>query len=282
MFIKDIESFKESMEFLERYRGIKKEFIMESLKDGIASAYSKTYGMEAEIEVEIDPEDFRISIYRIRTVVDKIENKETEISLKDAKEINEDAALEDEIVIEEPKNEFRRNAVQNAKQLVIQRIREAEKNNILEKFAGKKHEITVGIVRRIDTSGNVFVDIEGVETLLTLRDQSPSDLYKVGESIKVYVADVVTDAKMPRVHISRKDSRFVAKLFEFEVPEIADGIITIKSVVRDAGSRTKIAVYSDSEAIDPVGACVGNKSSRIKAIVDEINGEKNRYSHLES
>ncbi|HCB64306.1 MAG TPA: transcription termination/antitermination protein NusA [Fusobacteria bacterium] len=273
MYIKDLDSFRESLEFLEKYRGIEKKFIIDSLKEGIASAYSKTYGLDSEIEVDID-DDFRISIYRVKKIVEKVEDAEREISLEDAKKISEDAALEDEIMLEEREDDFRRNAVQNAKQLVIQRIREAEKNNILSKFQDKKNRIAIGIIRRIDHSGNVFIDLDGIETILTTRDQSPTDIYKVGNSVKVYIVDVVTNSKSTRIHVSRRDARFVKELFAFEVPEVSEGIISVKSVARDAGSRTKVAVYSDSEAIDPVGACVGNKSSRIKSITDELNGEK--------
>lgn len=274
MRIKNLEAFKETLLIFEKYKKISREFLIDAIKEAIVSAHLKTKGSEGEIEVDIDPETFNININRVKLVVEKVENRDKEISLEDAKKVNQDATLGDEILLEEDSDDFRRNAVQNAKQLIIQKLREAEKDNIIKKFKDKKGNLITGMISRVSDEGNVFVEIEGIETLLPRSEQSFGEKYFVKDIIKVYVVDVIADAKMPRVLISRKRPQFIEELFKFEVPEISEGIIQIVNVAREAGSRTKISVHSDSDVIDPVGATVGDKSSRIKAIINEVKGEK--------
>lgn len=273
MQVKNLKAFQEALTALEVEKGIDRHFIIDALKEAVGAAYKKTHGMDLNIEVDID-EDFDITINLVKTVVEEIEDEDLEILLKDAKKIDAEASLGDEILLEEKSEEFRRNAIQNAKQMVIQKIREAEKEGLLDKFEGKRNRISTGTIRRINPSGDVFLDLEGTETILSPREQSAKDNYRVGTTLKVCVVDIISLAKMPKVIISRRTPKLVEELFRFEVPEIAEDIVKIKSISRDAGFRTKIAVSSDSEAIDPVGACVGHKGMRIKAITDELQGEK--------
>jgi N utilization substance protein A len=274
MHIKDLSSLKESITELAESKGIDRESVISLIKEGIESAYVKTYGDNSNIEVFID-DDFNITIRKVKTVVDKVENPDLEISLKDSKSMYDEATLGDEmLIIEERQTEFKRNAIQNAKQLMVQRLREAERDTILNKFEGKDDLPITATIRRIDNEGNLLLDLEGIESSLSKSEQSPLDKYKVGNKIKVCLLDVVSKGKYPKVLISRKNAKLVRNLFNFEVPEIANGIIEIKDIVREAGMRTKISIYSDSTAIDPIGAAVGPKSSRIRAIIDELNGEK--------
>lgn len=169
---------------------------------------------------------------------------------------------------------FRRNAVQNGKQIVIQKVREAEREHIFNKFKERENSIVTGIIRRIDNRKNIFIEIDGVELILPPAEQSVSDIYRVGERIKVYVLSVEKTSKFPKILISRRNEGLLRKLFEIEIPEITSGIIEIKSVAREAGSRAKVAVYSAVPNIDTIGACIGQKGARIKNIVDELNGKE--------
>lgn len=272
MQVKDMQSFKDALATLENIKGINKGFIMDSLKEAILSAYLKTNGRNSRIEVEID-EDFNIYISSVKVVVEEVEDEYTELSLEEAKKVNKDATVGDELIFEEKSEEFKRNAIQNAKHMVIQKIREAERQNVMDKFSTKRDRIASGTIRRIDASGNIFLDIDGIEALLPIQEQSPGDMYRVGISIKVCVLDVISQAELPKIVVSRRSPRLIEELFQFEVPEIAEGIVRIYAVAREAGTRSKVAVYSDSEAIDPVGACIGGRGSRVKAIINELNGE---------
>ena len=271
---KDAKAFLEALDELEKEKGISKESLLETVEQALLAAYKKHYGDEEKVEVEIDRQSGEIGVYEVKTVVDDVYDAALEISLEDAKEISKKAKIGDTVRIEVNCEEFRRNAIQNGKQIVIQKVREAERQNIYDKFKVKEKDIINGIIRRIDERKNIFIEFDGTEAVLPMVEQSPADTYRVGERIKVYVAEVEKTNKFPKVVISRKNEGLLRKLFELEIPEIADGLIEIKTETKETGSRAKIAVYSADKNIDTVGACIGQKGLRIKNIVDELNGEK--------
>ena len=279
---KDAKIFLEALDELEREKGISKENLLLTVEQAILAAYKKNYGDEENVEVEINRENGDVKLYEVKTVVteEDLYDAAIEISLEDAideyrnNRIQRKPKIGDEVRIEINCEEFRRNAIQNGKQIVIQKVREAERTNIYDKFKAREFDIMTGIIRRIDEKRSIFIEFDGTEAFLPTSEQSPADVYRVGDRIKVYVAEVEKTNKFPKVVISRKNEGLLKKLFELEIPEIAEGLIEIKSVAREAGSRAKIAVYSQDKNIDTIGACIGQKGLRIKNIVDELNGEK--------
>ena len=276
MKAKDSKIFLEALDELEKEKGISKESVLEAIELALLAAYKKNYGEDENVEVIVDRESGEIKVLASKTVVDADDllDPNEEISLEDAKEIKKRVKIGDVLKFEVSCDNFRRNAVQNGKQIVIQKVREAEREHIYEKFKERENDIVSGIIRRIDNKKNIFIEIDGIELILPPAEQSYSDIYRVGERIKVYVYNVEKTNKFPKILISRKNEGFLKKLFEIEIPEISAGIIEIKSVAREAGSRAKVAVYSEVPNIDTVGACIGQKGTRIKNIVDELNGER--------
>lgn len=273
---KDAKIFLEALEELEKEKGISKESLLSTVEQALLAAYKKNYGEEEDVEVEIDRETGDVKIYEVKTVVptEDLYDAAIEISYDDALEIKKRVKIGEVIRIEVNCEEFRRNAIQNGKQIVIQKVREAEREYIYDRFKVKEHDIINGIIRRIDERKNVFIEFDGIEAILPQVEQSPADTYRVGERIKVYLAEVEKTNKFPKIVISRKHEGLLRKLFELEIPEITSGLIEIKAVAREAGSRAKVAVYSADPNIDTVGACIGQKGLRIKNIVNELNGEK--------
>ena len=273
---KDAKIFLEALEELEKEKGISKENLLLTVEQALLAAYKKNYGEEENVEVEIDRETGDVKIYEVKTVVptEDLYDAAIEIGYDDALEIKKRVKIGDVIRIEVNCEEFRRNAIQNGKQIVIQKVREAEREYIYDRFKVKEHDIINGIIRRIDERKNVFIEFDGIEAILPPVEQSPADTYRVGERIKVYLAEVEKTNKFPKIVISRKHEGLLRKLFELEIPEITSGLIEIKAVAREAGSRAKVAVYSADPNIDTVGACIGQKGLRIKNIVNELNGEK--------
>ena len=273
---KDAKIFLEAVEELEKEKGISKESLLSTVEQALLAAYKKNYGEEEDVEVEIDRETGDVKIYEVKTVVptEDLYDAAIEISYDDALEIKKRVKIGEVIRIEVNCEEFRRNAIQNGKQIVIQKVREAEREYIYDRFKVKEHDIINGIIRRIDERKNVFIEFDGIEAILPPVEQSPADTYRVGERIKVYLAEVEKTNKFPKIVISRKHEGLLRKLFELEIPEITSGLIEIKAVAREAGSRAKVAVYSADPNIDTVGACIGQKGLRIKNIVNELNGEK--------
>ncbi len=273
---KDAKIFLEALEELEKEKGISKESLLSTVEQALLAAYKKNYGEEEDVEVEIDRETGDVKIYEVKTVVptEDLYDAAIEISYDDALEIKKRVKIGEVIRIEVNCEEFRRNAIQNGKQIVIQKVREAEREYIYDRFKVKEHDIINGIIRRIDERKNVFIEFDGIEAILPPVEQSPADTYRVGERIKVYLAEVEKTNKFPKIVISRKHEGLLRKLFELEIPEITSGLIKIKAVAREAGSRAKVAVYSADPNIDTVGACIGQKGLRIKNIVNELNGEK--------
>lgn len=273
---KEAKAFLEALDELEKDKGISKEILLQTVEQAMLMAYKKNYGDEENVEVVVDRESGEVKVYELKTVVAKedLYDAALEISLEDAKEITRRAKLGDEVRIQVNCEEFRRNSIQNGKQIVIQKVRELERENIYERFKAQEGEIMTGIIRRIDERKNIFIEFGGVETILTPGEQCVSDRYKVGDRIKVYLVEVEKTSKFPKIVISRRHEGLLRKLFELEIPEISSGAIEIKAVAREAGSRAKVAVYSELPNIDIVGACIGQKRARIKNVVDELGGEK--------
>lgn len=262
-----------ALDALEQEKRIKKDVFIEALETALVIAYKKHTGTAKAVEVRLQPERNTIKIMAYQTVVEVVEDKDTEISLEDARYISRKYKVGDRVSEEISSKEFGRIAAQTAKQVIMQKLREVEGEIAYNELSQKEDELITGVVRRVDGK-NVYVEINKVEAMLAPQDQAPGDKYNVGDKIKVYVKKIKTGPKGPQVMVSRTAAGFVKKLFELEVPEIASGYVTIKAIVREAGYRTKMAVYSEDSSIDAVGACVGNRGMRVNAIVSELGGEK--------
>ena len=260
---------------LEEQKGINSQYFIESLEAALTSAYKKNFGEAKSAFVKLNPEKNTIKIYSYKTVVEEVLDADKEISLAEAKLIKKSYKIGDTVQQEETPKNFGRIAAQTAKQVVMQRLREAERSKVMDEVYTKQDELVTGIVRRIE-GDNVYVDlgITQVDGVLSLKDQIPGEKYKINDRIKVVVRAVREGFNSPYVQLSRSSASFVRKLFELEVPEIASGEIVIKNIVREAGYRTKLSVYSSNKTLDCIGACVGNKGMRVNAIVNELNGEK--------
>jgi len=265
----------EATEQLEKERGISKEIVLDSLCDAMVAAYKKHVRIKeaSNLKAEIDEETCEIGIYRTKKIVAEVEDPNLEISLEEAKELLDDAEIDDEIEIEVTPDNFGRIAAQSAKQVITQRIREAERNLILNEYLEKKGTLATGIIQRIEAR-NVIVNIGKTEAIMPQREQIKGEYYKTNNRIRVYILDVKETQRLPQVIVSQTHPRIVQELFELEVPEIEDGLVEIKGIARDAGYRTKIAVTSTDPAVDPVGACIGPRGSRIQTIVGELKNEK--------
>ena len=256
-------------------KSIDKEIILTSMESAIQKAAKTKFGSENDIRAKIDRESGDITLHKVLTVVETPENFDTEISLKDIKKIenDEDKKIGDEIFEQLPPVDFGRIAAQTARQVITQTVRAAERERQYNDFVDKKGEILSGIVKRLEY-GNVIVDLNRAESIIKKEELIPREILKTGDRIKAYCYDVVRENKGQQIFLSRANTKFMEKLFVQEVPEIYDGIIEIKSSARDPGSRAKICVYSKDSSIDPVGACVGMRGSRVQSVVNELSGEK--------
>ena len=265
----------EACEELERERGISKDDIIEALKDSMVAAYKRHLRIKeaTNIEAILVEETSEIGIFRTKVVVNEISDPDTEIPLDEAKEIDDEVEVDDEVKIEVTPEQFGRIAAQTAKQVLTQRIRDAERNNILNEFLEKKGTLTTGIIQRVE-GRNVIVNIGKTDAIMPQREQIPGEYYKVGNRIRVFVLNVKETSRLPQVIVSHAHAEIVRELFELEVPEIEDGIGEIKSIAREAGYRTKLPVWSNDEEVDSVGACIGPRGSRIQTIVGELKNEK--------
>lgn len=262
-----------ALEQLEKEKGIKKETLIEAIEVALISAYKKNFGPNQNVRVSIDNETGDVKVYALKRVTSNPQNDCLEISLEEAKKINRKLEEDDVAEIEVTPKKFGRIAAQTAKQVVVQRIREAERGIIFDEFYNKENEIVTGIIQRFEKK-NVIIDLGKTEAVLAPTEQTPGEEYKFNTRIKTYVIEVKKTTKGPQIMVSRTHPGLVKRLFELEVPEIHDGTVEIKGISREPGSRTKIAVYSKDENVDPVGACVGQKGTRVQAIVDELRGEK--------
>lgn len=269
-------NLNEVFEELEKEKGISKEVVISSLCDAMVAAYKKHLRLKeiANVEAFLDEQSGEIGIFKGKTVVESVEDEDNEISLAEAKEIDEDVELGDEVKLEVTPEQFGRIAAQAANQVLTQRIREAERNLVLNEFLDKKGTLITGIIQKVDDRRNVIVNIGKTDAIMPRKEQIPGEYYKPGNRIRVFVLNVKETTRLPQVIVSHAHSEIVRELFELEVPEIEDGIVEIKSISREAGYRTKIAVWSNDPEVDSVGACIGPRGSRIQTIVGELKNEK--------
>ncbi|MGD1933991.1 MAG: transcription termination factor NusA [Candidatus Phaeomarinobacter sp.] len=256
-----------------REKSIDKAIVIEALEDAIQKAARSRYGAENEIRAQIDPKTGEIKLNRLQEVVEEVENEATEISLEDARVRNPAAVVGDFLTEPLPPIDFGRIAAQTAKQVIVQKVRDAERDRQYDEYKDRVGEIIHGLVKRVEY-GHVIVDMGRAEAIVRRDEQLPREAFRTGDRIRAYVFDVRREPRGPQIFLSRTHPQFMAKLFDQEVPEIYDGIIEIRSVARDPGSRAKIAVSSNDGSIDPVGACVGMRGSRVQAVVNELQGEK--------
>lgn len=264
-----------AMDELEKEKGIKKEVLIESIETALITAYKRNYDSNADnIKVVMDSETGETHLFIEKDVVEEVEDEKLQISLEEAHKLSKKLEIGDKAQIEVVPKNFGRIAAQTAKQVIIQKIREVSREVLFNEFSEKKGEIVSGIIQKAD-GGIVILDLGKLEGVMQLKEQVPTEKYRVNDKIRAYILDVEKGSKgAPQVMVSRANTDFVRKLFELEIPEIYEGLIEIKSISRDAGSRSKIAVYSPNENIDPVGSCVGQKGIRIQNIINELNGEK--------
>ncbi|MEE1556006.1 MAG: transcription termination factor NusA, partial [Alphaproteobacteria bacterium] len=256
-----------------REKSIDAEIVVVAMEEAIQKAARSKYGMENEIRAEIDRKTGNIGLSRLLDVVEEVENPATEIRLTEALGRNPDARVGDLISEALPPIDFGRIATQTAKQVIVQKVREAERERQYEEYKDRIGEVVNGVVKRVEY-GNVLVDLGRAEAIVRRDEALPRESLRQGDRIRAYIYDVRPEQRGPQIFLSRTHPQFMAKLFTQEVPEIYDGIIEIKAVARDPGSRAKIAVVSNDTSIDPVGACVGMRGSRVQAVVNELQGEK--------
>ena len=265
----------QAMDELEKTEGIKKDVLMESIEQALVNAYKKNYECNDEnIKIVMDKLDGKMKVYQEKTVVEDVQDDKKEISLDEAKKINSNYKVDDVVEFELLPKKFGRIAAQTAKQIITQKIREASRDMIFNEFDSKKGEIIVGQIQKV-TGKAIIIDLGKIEGIMPKKEQIPTETYNVNDKIKACVISVEKGAKgSVQVVLSRASTKFVEKLFKIEIPEIDDGVIEIKAISREAGSRSKVAVFSPNPNIDPVGSCVGQKGIRIQNIINELNGEK--------
>lgn len=265
--------FIEALQQISKDKGISKDVLIDALEAALISSYKRNFGTAQNVRVEINRETGDVKVFSQRKVVEEVEDELLEISLEDARKIDPNYEVGEIVEREVTPRNFGRIAAQNAKQVVVQRIREAERGIVFDEFINRESDIITGTVSRI-AKGIVYVNLGKTEAILGPNEQIPNEEYNHGDRIKTYIVEVKKTTKGPQITVSRSHPGLIKRLFELEVPEIHDGIVEIKSISREAGSRTKIAVESKDENVDPVGACVGPKGARVQAIVDELKGEK--------
>ncbi|CAM3050803.1 transcription termination factor NusA [Lactiplantibacillus plajomi] len=261
-----------ALDTLETEKGIKKEVVIDALEAALVSAYKRNYGQAQNVEVDFDQVKGNIHVYAVKEVVEEVFDSRLEVSLQDALNINKAYEVGDEIRFEVTPKNFGRIAAQTAKQVIMQRVREAERGIIYDEYSQYENEIVTGEVERQDNRF-VYVSLGKVEAVMGHSDQLPGETYRIHDKIKVYVSKVENATKGPQVFVSRTAPDLLKRLFEQEVPEIFDGIVEIVSIAREAGDRAKVAVRSNNPNVDPVGTCVGPKGQRVQTIVNELHGE---------
>ena len=263
-----------SLEELEKEKGIKKSYVIEAIETALVTAYKRNFDSLENVRVDIDKQTGATHIYAIKDVTEQAKDEATEISLEDAHKINKELKIGDQVDVEIVPKDFGRIAAQTAKQVIIQKLREVEREVIFNEFNERKGEIVSGLIQKADKN-IVIMDLGRLEGIMPTKEQIPTEHYHVNDKIKGYVLDVEKGQKgAPQVIITRSHPDFVRKLLELEIPEIYEGVIEIKSVSRDPGYRSKVAVYSPDPNIDPVGSCVGQKGVRIQNVINELHGEK--------
>ena len=263
----------EALNILEQEKNISKETLLEAIENSLITACKNHFGKSENVKVNIDPETCEYHVFQEKKVVEKVEDPVDEISLVNAKMIDSKYELDDIVNVEVKSKEFGRIATQNAKNVILQKIREEERKVLFDEYYSKEKDIVTGIVQRY-VGKNVSINLGKVDAILTENEQVKGEVFQPTERIKVYILEVKSTSKGPRVLVSRTHPELVKRLFESEVAEVKDGTVEIKAIAREAGSRTKIAVWSNDPDVDPVGACVGMNGARVNAIVNELRGEK--------
>jgi len=270
MFIADI---KRVVEQISRDKGIAGQILIQALEEALKSAARKKFGSKVDIEVQYSENTGEIEVFQFKEVVEKVIDPELEISLEEGKKLDPECEVGDSLGTKMDTSTFGRIAAQSAKQVIIQRMKDAERDVVYSSFIDRKGEIINGIVQRIER-GDIIVNLGHTEGLVPIREQAPRETYRRGDRIRAYIKDILYDTRGPQVILSRTHTDFLVNLFKTEVPEISEGIVTIMGAAREPGIRAKIAVASNDSAIDPVGACVGMKGSRVQNVVQELRGEK--------
>ena len=265
--------FLDALNDLEKEKGIAVGVLLEAIEAALLSAYKRNFGSLQNARVHIDRDTGSFKVYSQRTVTDEVTDARQEITLGEAREIDPRYDLGDIVENEVTPRNFGRIAAQTAKQVVVQRIREAERNIIYEEFANREGDIITGVIQRVEQK-NVFIELGKTEAILTPSEQMSGEDYRQGTRVKAYIVEVKKTNRAPQIIVSRTHPGLLKRLFELEVPELYEGVVELKAVAREAGYRSKIAVYSRDENVDPVGACVGPKGMRVQSIVNELNGEK--------
>jgi len=270
MLISDI---KRVVEQVSKDKGIDTGVLIKTLEEALTSAARKILGRDADIEVQYNEEAGEIEVFQFKEVVEDVENPELEITVEDGRKLDPDCEIGDSLGMKVDTAAFGRIAAQSAKQVIIQKMKDAERDAVYKSFIDRKGEIINGIVQRIDR-GNIIVNLGHTEGILSVRDQIPKETYRRGDRIRALIKDVLQDSRGPQIILTRASSDFLISLFKTEVPEIMEGVVTIEGAAREPGARSKIAVSSTDSDIDPVGACVGMKGSRVQNVVQELKGEK--------
>lgn len=265
--------FIQALDAIAREKNISKDILLEAVEAALVTAFKKDYGSNQQVRAEINRETGSIRLFVSKEVVAEVVNPQTEISLEDARRYSQKYEIGDIAEYDATPTSYGRIAAQTAKQVVVQRIREAEREQVYSRFSHMEHEMVSGVVKRTEKR-NVIVEIDGFETVIPPDEQVEGESYHPGERIRLYVAEVRKTTKGPRVVVSRSHVGLVKRLFEIEVPEVRDGTVEIKSLSRDPGSRTKMAVWSSNPNVDPIGSCVGNHGARVQMVMDELKGEK--------
>ena len=265
--------FISAIQELGKEKGIEPELLYQAVEDALVAAYKKNSNTNQNVRVDMNKETGEIHVYAQRTVVEGVPVDETEMTVQEAQAIDPRYLAGDIVETEVTPKNFGRIAAQNAKQVVVQRIREAERGQVYERFQSRNQDIVTGIIERQENK-NVYIDLGKVEAVLTPNEQIPGEIYQYHDRMKTFIVEVKRSTKGPQIVVSRTHPGLLKRLFELEVPEIHDGIVEIKSVAREPGMRSKISVYTADENVDPVGACVGHKGMRVQTIVNELRGEK--------
>lgn len=266
-------NLKHTIDQIVKEKGIDKSVVLEALEQAVLTAANKKFRNTRDLEAHYNPEIGEVELFEFVTVVDEVQDSYKEIDLEEAREEDPDVEIGDSIGMKMDASGFSRIAAQTAKQVIIQKVREAERETIFNEFMERQGEIINGVVRRFE-KGDLIVDLGRAEAFLPHKEQAPREVYRQGDRVKALIMEIRMTTKGPQILLSRTHPNMLAKLFEAEVPEIAEGIVEIKNVVREPGSRAKIAVYSHDSDVDPVGACVGMRGSRVQNVVSELRGEK--------
>ncbi len=265
--------FINALEEIEKEKGIAKSTILEAIEKALLKSYEKNFDEDSNVEIKIDHEKGDVSVYALKEVVEEVENPNTQVSLEEARAKRKTISYGDILKVKVVPKNFGRVAAQTARNIVIQQIRDAERQAIYEDFIDRERELITGDVQRIDFN-NIYINLGKTEGFIPPSEQVPNEVIEPGDRVKLFVSEVKATPKGPQIILSRSSSNLIKRLFEVEVPEIHEGVVEIISIAREAGFRTKMAVYANDDTVDPVGACVGFKGARVNAIVDEINGEK--------